>query len=200
MTLGRTASNAIKIKTDGSLRAVECACCVQPCPEITTDYTIITKEMYDALRAGGNFYASGNGSEYTGCSFSGTENGIVPSGNCGASAGAQGGTTCSAFGFDYDSFIGINWNISQVGTEYRFTYNGGGSCWSNIYPPFCYTVGFYINWSFDNLGPPGSFLNVGTATLSTSAGSMSFGIWNLDNTATASLNITITPFPAPPPP
>ena len=27
MTLGRTASNAIKIKTDGGLRAVECACC-----------------------------------------------------------------------------------------------------------------------------------------------------------------------------
>jgi hypothetical protein len=27
MTLGRTSSNAIKIKTDGGLRAVECACC-----------------------------------------------------------------------------------------------------------------------------------------------------------------------------
>jgi len=27
MTLGRTASGAIKIKTDGGLRAVECACC-----------------------------------------------------------------------------------------------------------------------------------------------------------------------------
>ena len=27
MILGRTASNAIKIKTDGNLRAVECACC-----------------------------------------------------------------------------------------------------------------------------------------------------------------------------
>jgi len=28
MTLGRTASNAIKIKTDGTTRAVNCACCV----------------------------------------------------------------------------------------------------------------------------------------------------------------------------
>jgi hypothetical protein len=27
MTLGRTSSGAIKIKTDGGLRAVECACC-----------------------------------------------------------------------------------------------------------------------------------------------------------------------------
>ena len=31
MTLGRTASNAIKIKTDGTTRAVECACCAPPC-------------------------------------------------------------------------------------------------------------------------------------------------------------------------
>lgn len=30
MILGRTASNAIKIKTDGGLRAVECACCCIP--------------------------------------------------------------------------------------------------------------------------------------------------------------------------
>jgi len=30
MTLGRTASNAIKIKTDDGLRAVECDCCVPP--------------------------------------------------------------------------------------------------------------------------------------------------------------------------
>lgn len=30
MTLGRTASNAIKIKTDGTTRAVNCACC-NPC-------------------------------------------------------------------------------------------------------------------------------------------------------------------------
>ena len=32
MTLGRTSSNAIKIKTDGGLRAVNCACCVPPSP------------------------------------------------------------------------------------------------------------------------------------------------------------------------
>lgn len=36
MIIGRTASNAIKIKTDGSLRAVNCACCVScPCVTIT---------------------------------------------------------------------------------------------------------------------------------------------------------------------
>ena len=31
MTLGRASSGAIKIKTDGGLRAVECACCAPPC-------------------------------------------------------------------------------------------------------------------------------------------------------------------------
>ena len=31
MTLGRTSSGSIKIKTDGGLRAVECACCESPC-------------------------------------------------------------------------------------------------------------------------------------------------------------------------
>jgi len=33
MTLGRTSSGSIKIKTDGGLRAVECACCVPCYPE-----------------------------------------------------------------------------------------------------------------------------------------------------------------------
>lgn len=178
-----------------------CSCCVA-CPPIEENYDVISQEMYNALQAGGNYFATGGASEYTGCSFSGTENAIVPSGNCGGSAGVQGGITCvDEGGIGYGSFIGINWGISQVGTEYRFTYNGGGSCWSDIFPPLCYTVGFFINWSWDNLGPPpGSFTNVGTVTLTTSAGSMNFGIWNLDNTATASLDITITPFPTPPTP
>ena len=32
MTLGLTSSGAVKIKTDGGLRAVNCACCGCPCP------------------------------------------------------------------------------------------------------------------------------------------------------------------------
>lgn len=172
---------------------VSCECCGVVCPPITSEYNVISEAMFNALQAGGSYSATGYGSEYTGCAFSGTENAIVPSGNCGASAGVSGGITCNAQGFNYESFIGINWNISQVGSEYRFTYSGGGSCWSDIFSPtFCYTVGFFINWSYDNFGPPGSFTNVGTVTLTTSAGSMSFGIWNLDSTATAGLDITIS--------
>jgi hypothetical protein len=41
MTLGRTSSNAIKIKTDGTagLRAVECACCGPKCYPVPFDST-----------------------------------------------------------------------------------------------------------------------------------------------------------------
>ena len=46
MTLGRTSSGAVKIKTDGGLRAVNCACCgsidFQPCrdcPPVLGDWT-----------------------------------------------------------------------------------------------------------------------------------------------------------------
>ena len=43
MTLGRTSSGAIKIKTDGGLRAVECACCgptdpCRDCPPVLGDW------------------------------------------------------------------------------------------------------------------------------------------------------------------
>ncbi len=44
MTLGRTSSGAIKIKTDGTTRAVECACCGISCP--------ITQEQFNAIRYG----------------------------------------------------------------------------------------------------------------------------------------------------
>ena len=41
MILGRTADNAIKIKTDGGLRAVNCACCGGICGCVTiTDPTL----------------------------------------------------------------------------------------------------------------------------------------------------------------
>jgi len=39
MILGRTASNAIKIKTDGGLRAVNCACCGPKCYPVPFDPT-----------------------------------------------------------------------------------------------------------------------------------------------------------------
>lgn len=47
MIVGRTASNAIKIKTDGTTRAVNCACCGPKCyptPFNPSDYILISEE------------------------------------------------------------------------------------------------------------------------------------------------------------
>jgi hypothetical protein len=156
--------------------------------------------MYNALRAGGLVSASGGGSEYTGCSFSGTGGGTLSV--CGGDSTAFGGVTCTTAAQEYGSYMGFAWQIAKVGSEYRLGYGAGGyfgipsgSCFSHIYPTVCYTVGFFTSWNLDNNGGGGFIHNVGTTTLTTSAGSLTFGIWNLDNTATASLDITITPSP-----
>ena len=201
MTLGRTADNAIKIKVeDGTTRAVNCACCTPPCPEITDYYITISEGMFNALKAGGSLSASGGGSEYTGCSFSATASGTLDGGNCGGSAGVYSDNCTSSGGQQFQSSMTFTWTISKVGSEYRLGYGAGGafgipsgSCFNNIYPTFCYTVGFFTSWESDTNGP-GSvpISNVGTTTLTTSAGSLTFGIWNLDPSASAYLNINIT--------
>jgi hypothetical protein len=154
--------------------------------------------MFNALQAGGNVSASGGGSEYTGCSFSSATSGSSLS-SCGGSVTAYGGVTCTTDAQEYNSYMGFAWQIAKVGSEYRFGYGAGGSfgilsgsCFSDIYAGFCYTVGFFTSWNLDNNGGGGFIYNVGTTTLTTSAGSLTFGIWNLDNTATAFLNINIT--------
>jgi hypothetical protein len=145
--------------------------------------------MYNALKDGGSVSASGAGSEYTGCSFSGTGGGTLSV--CGGDVTVYGGVTCTTAAQEYNSYMGFAWQIAKVGTEYRLAYSGSGSCFSNIYAQNCYSVGFFINWAMDTYGG-GPFYDVGTTTLTTSAGSLTFGIWSLDETATAFLNINIT--------
>jgi hypothetical protein len=157
--------------------------------------------MYNALRAGGTISASGGGSEYTGCSFSAIATGTLGGDNCGGSAGVYSDNCTSGFGQQFQSYMTFTWSISKVGSEYRLGYGQGGgfgqqsgACFTTISPPmnFCYTVGFFTSWNLDNNGGGGFIYNVGTTTLTTSEGSLTFGIWNLDNTAAASLNINIT--------
>lgn len=204
MILGRTPAGAIKTKTDGGLRAVECACCAPPfppCSEITEYYIVISEAMFNALRAGGSVSASGGGSEYTGCSFSATATGTLGDGNCGGSAVVYSDNCTSGDGQQFQSYMAFTWSVSKVGLEYRLAYGQGGllglnsgACFANILPPmnFCYTVGFITSWEADTNGGSGFITNVGTTTLTTSAGSLNFGIWNLDSSATAYLNINIT--------
>lgn len=159
--------------------------------------------MFNALRAGGSVNASGGGSEYTGCSFSATASGIIGGGNCGSEAGVYYDSCTAGSGQTYQSYMTFAWEISKVGLEYRLSYGNNpgnlgiisGACYTNIMPPnnFCYTVGFFTSWESDTNGS-GILTNVGTTTLTTSAGSLNFGIWNLDSSASAFLNINITPF------
>lgn len=61
MTLGRTSSGNIKIKTGGGLRAVGCACCAPPCdcnPPLTVKYkftaafsSIVGEQIWDPCGA-----------------------------------------------------------------------------------------------------------------------------------------------------
>jgi hypothetical protein len=171
-----------------------------PCPEITEYYIVISEAMFNALRAGGSVSASGGGSEYTGCSFSATATGTLGGGNCGGSAGVYSDNCTDDSGQQFQSYMTFTWSVSKVGSEYRLGYGQGGlfgqssgSCYTNIAPTnLCYTVGFLTSWEADTNGGSGIITNVGTTTLTTSAGSLTFGIWNLDNMATAFLNINIT--------
>ena len=176
-------------------------CCTPPCPEITDNYIVISEAMFNALQAGGSVSASGGGSEYTGCSFSETSSGFIGGGNCGSEAAVYSDNCITGVGQPYQSYMRFSWGISKVGSEYRLGYGLGGffgiqsgACYGNIMPPtnLCYTVGFYTSWEFDTNGPPSFISNVGTTTLTTSAGSLTFGIWNLDSSASAYLNINIT--------
>jgi hypothetical protein len=213
MTLGRTESGAIKIKTDtagGGLRAVECGCCTS-CPPIETQYNVISEAMYNALRAGGNYVANGTlyepnyipyGSQSP-CNMSASESGIISSGNCGASIRVQ-QTTCGG-SFAYDAYIRFVYSIAKVGDEYRFTYGGGSfdAAWCpydvtqlGSFP--CYSVGYSVGWVFDNIpqGPIFCSIAGGGITLNTSAGTLGpFGIYTFCGVGSSgSLDITITPF------
>jgi len=95
MTLGLTSTGAVKIKTDGGLRAVNCACCaVAQCgpgyyydmfgahiyADKNNSYEI-SKAQYNRVQAGGTFNGSAsisiNFSPILNCSFSATSDPII---------------------------------------------------------------------------------------------------------------------------
>jgi len=119
MTLGRTASNAIKIKVeDGTTRAVNCACCA-PSAVCGPGYYYdmfgayvyadkdnsyeISKAQYDLVQAGGTFNGSAsisiNFNPILNCSFSASSDPIIAAPNAACSSLGQ-----TIFGgFDFSS-------------------------------------------------------------------------------------------------
>jgi hypothetical protein len=185
-----------------------CTCCGGVvCPSIESEYDVISEAIYNALQAGGNYAATGSlrepgyGTSQTECNMSASSSGIIASGNCGASITINQQTCFASYTFN-QAYIGFSYQISKVGTEYRFTYGYGGNfgsayCPWDITSSTCYSVGYNVSWFLDN-NPGGLFCPIagGGITLNTSAGTLGpFGIHTFCGFgSTGFMNITITPF------
>jgi hypothetical protein len=208
MTLGRTPAGLIKTKSDGGLRAVNCACCGDECPTPIGFYQytkVITSEQAKALRDGGNYTVVGTLQEpLTGCSFSGTDSGIFHGGTCKGSFSIVDPVACTDNFGGGNTSLGLGFQFWKDGTDYIMGYQGGGYCAKPYggaygYGGFCYSVGFFIA-DFVNISPP--FEIVGVVNIHTTAGTISFNIISLfydgfngsSGHNSASLDITITPF------
>lgn len=177
-----------------------CTCCV--CPPIDNNYTVISEAMYNSLKDGGTLSWNGGLSEGGStfptiyCSFTDSGSGALASGNCGFGVSVQGpnqGCTPS----DYIPFIGFNLYIYKFGNEHRITYSGNAACNGPAFEPynnFCYSVGWAIDWSYDNGFPPYPSIVTGQININTSAGTLGpFGMWTFANAGQGFLDITITP-------
>jgi len=170
-----------------------CTCCVV-CPSIESEYDVISEAIYNALQAGGNFVTNGALNEYDYCSLSKCTSGVAPSGGCNFRFAISNDTGCeSGSDFRY-AYIIFDFSISKVNNEYRLTYYGYAWCPGTPYGPFCYSVGWYIGWGYDNLNPD-PFVNLGSITINTSAGTLGpYGIYSFPGVGSGFLNVTITPF------
>lgn len=192
-----------------------CTCCEAPCSEITEYYDVISEEMYNSLRAGGNYVANGTMFEENyydpsgpDCNMSASDSGIITAGNCGANIFVSQETCSGTSGSGTsEAYITFTYNVSKVGQEYRFTYYGdtnigifgGAYCPHPIGVGVCYSVGYNIGWMYDSV-PPGPIfcpISGGGITLTTSAGTLGpFGIYTFCGfPSSGSLDITINPFP-----
>jgi hypothetical protein len=132
MTLGRSSSGAIKIKTDvqgGGLRAVECGCC-NPCIGPTSGQNVfqISKQEYDAYLRGGTWSLSSTWSHYEALDDytsygNGSASGSATTSGCSGAASVEGtaNATYTANGEVYSSFDhGISCGISySLGRDFE---------------------------------------------------------------------------------
>ena len=119
MTLGRSSTGAIKIKTDGGLRAVECECCSPPCncnPPLTVKYkftaasfgSIATEQFWSAC---GTLIANASTGHYITAERKCT-NGTIPYWFDGWEIYVRGGGT-----FECGNLVAFVFSSSPVGTH-----------------------------------------------------------------------------------
>jgi hypothetical protein len=200
MTLGRTPEGLIKTKTDGGLRAVECACCGPLCPsESPSPYGIVlTEEQYNNFKKGGNYTMSAVLSETrTGegsCSSNLNGSGVIAPNIYCEFYTAVAEPKCVGGGSG-DAYFDVNWRVFQeTGTNlYKLRYSGSGYCPYDFFGT-CYSNGYVVQDDFD-YSPPGYMVNIGSVSLTNRGTSFQFGVWtvdqlNLSASASATINIT----------
>jgi len=126
MILGRTPGGLIKTKSDGGLRAVNCACCVPPPPTGCCAYTAsgILNGLYTATDLPDEIKVYNGGFGFNGNIFTKSGNGYYLALGDGYQIEAQ--------------LIGVNyeWRLFQVGAEDSVELNPETqSCLYSIFPP-----------------------------------------------------------------
>lgn len=181
-----------------------CTCCGPECvcdPE--TEYGIVlTEEEYNNFKQGGNYTMSATLSEnyfgdpYT-CSSNLNGSGTLL-GGCNFSSSVS-EPKCS--GSYYNSaYLFVSWNVCKEESTglYKLNYGGDAACPYTFFQD-CYSVGYWINDSWDYYGPPSSgVVSIGTVTINNRGSQVQFNVWafssfNSNPGASASGAITITP-------
>ena len=202
MTLGLTSSGAVKIKTDGGLRAVNCACCAPPCPsESSSPYGIVlSEEQYNNFKSGGNYTMNAVLSEtyedQGSCSSNLNGAGvIIPNTSCWFSAEVR-ELKCGDGGFFGDAYFQVSWRVfKETDTNlYKLRANGSGYCPYQFFGSWCYSVGYFVQDTYD-YSPPSYVIQIGSVSLTSKGSNVQLGVWTLDApmfnaSASATINIT----------
>ncbi len=202
MTLGRTSSGAINVKTDGGLRAVNCACCeAEPdCPteEPSSFGFTLSEEQYKDFKNGGqytmNAILSESYSNFGSCSSNLNGMGILfPAGPCSFSVEVK-ELKCGDGGYFGNAYFKVTWRVfKETGTNsYKLRYSGSGYC---PYPffGFCYSVGYFVSDS-DDYSAPSYLRKIGNVSLTIFGSNFQLGVWTLagpfEASASATINVT----------
>lgn len=184
--------------------------CDLECPPVDSEYIVISKDIYEALLAGGTF--SGNawlnepGWGGVTCNWTSSTSGTLGSGNCSGGFGFYDPEHCSSdYSWGHEAHVELSYSLGRFGTEYRMFYQGNGACpeaydMSGNGQTFCYSVGYFINSNCDagncsdaeSNGSP--FAPVGDFNIVTSAGTITAKIRTFPNFGTGGATVTLIPF------